>query len=123
VPPVFRGCRRRSTDARVEDELVEVTREDGRWRNVRGDSGGLVGEINLFLTGGGNQFWRNDARPTFVSKGCATACVAALGPERDLAGSAGGRGRRRRGSRGRRDRRGVHRDVISKGTVVVDRSR
>ena len=123
MPPVFHRCWGRSTNACVKDKLVEVARKDGCWRNVWGDPGGLVGKIHLFLTGGGSQFGRNDVCPAFISKGCAAACVTALGPERDLAGSAGRRGWRRRGSRRRWDGRGIYRDIIGKGSIVIDRSR
>jgi len=75
MPAVFHGCRR-STDTRVEDKLVEVARKDRRRRDVRG-SGGRVGEINFFFTGGSSQLGRNDRCPAFIER-CDSACVTAL---------------------------------------------
>jgi hypothetical protein len=119
MPAIFYRGRRGGTDARVEDKLIEVAREDRRRGDVWGSASCRVGKIHFFFTGRSCQLGRDDGCPAFISKRCDGACITTLRPERDLVGSADRRGRGRGGRCGRTSR-GGYGDIIGKRTVIID---
>jgi hypothetical protein len=119
MPAIFYRGRRGGTDARVEDKLIEVAREDRRRGNVWSSASCRVGKIHFFFTGRSCQLGRDDGCPAFISKRCDGACITTLRPERDLVGSADRRGRGRGGRCGRTSR-GRYGDIIGKRTVIID---